>query len=296
MLIMDESAVDSWSPADNPYAIAVSEAQWARRDVALCVRRIHAGDEVVSGFDSRQIDARHLCIALRQLLTAETLEQAALADLGMDPEVGQALKQARKRFELSLPDITQIRNGLIHFENWSRGLGHGPQSQRVKAGNEPRDVARAFWGFGYDITTDTVSMGPYRINVTAAEEAAAELAHAIYMAARAVDMKNTADHRDSAAQVLTDAEVPCAPAGPVQVSAGLDGRVWLSLDSAAVAEEAERHTLSRRALSALAGAGFGITSLGHFPADDPALQLAAGQALRIEPCAARQALATAPQG
>ncbi|MCZ4510382.1 hypothetical protein O3Q52_19760, partial [Streptomyces sp. ActVer] len=204
---MEETAVDDWSPAANPYAIAVSEAQWARRDAALCVRRIHAGNEVVGGFDSRQIDARHLCIALRQLLTAETLEQAALADLGMDPMVGQTLEQARKRFELSLPDITQIRNGLIHFENWSRGLGHGPQSQRVKAGDEPRDVARAFWGFGYDVTTDTVSMGPYRINVTAAEEAAAELAHAIYMAARAVDMKNTTDHRDAAAQVLTDAEV-----------------------------------------------------------------------------------------
>lgn len=186
---MDETAVDGWSPADNPYAIAVSEAQWALRDVELCVRRIHAGDEV-RGFDSRQIDARHLCTALVQLLTAETLEQAALTDLGMDPEVGQALGQARNRFELSLPEIRQIRNGLIHFESWSRGQGRGPQLQRIKAGDEPRDVARTFWGFGYDVTTDTVSMGPYRINVTAAEEAAAELAHSIYMAARAVDLKN----------------------------------------------------------------------------------------------------------
>ncbi|MFD2794553.1 hypothetical protein ACFS27_13435 [Promicromonospora vindobonensis] len=187
---MDETAIDGWSPADSPYAIASSEAQWALRDIELCARRIHAGDEVVSGFSSRQIDARHLCIALRQLLTAEDLEQAALADLDLDPGVGQALEQARRQFERSLPDITQIRNGLIHFENWSRGLGHGPQRQRVKAGDEPRDVARDFWGFRYDVTTDTVSMGPYQIKVAAAGEAAAELAHSIYMAARAVDMKN----------------------------------------------------------------------------------------------------------
>lgn len=192
---MDETAVDGWSPADNPYAIAVSEAQWALRDIELCARRIHAGDEVVSGFSSRQIDARHLCIALRQLLTAEALEQTALVDLGMDPKVVRALEQARKQFERVLPDVTQIRNALIHFENWSRGLGHGPQSQRVKAGDEPRDVARAFWGFRYDVTTDTVSMGPYQINVTAAGKASAELAHSIYVAARAVDIENTAGHR-----------------------------------------------------------------------------------------------------
>ncbi|WP_454852189.1 hypothetical protein [Promicromonospora soli] len=291
---MDESGVDDWSPADNPYAIAVSEAQWALRDVELCVRRIHAGGEVVSGFDSRQIDARHLCFGLRQLLAAETLEQEALVDLGMDPQVGRALGQARKRFESSLPGITQIRNGLIHFESWSRGRGHGPQNQRVNAGDEPRDAARAFWGFRYDVTTDTVSMGPYQVNVTAAGKAASELVYSIHMAARAVDARNTADHRAAAAQVLTDAEVSCAPAGPVQVSVGFDGRVWLSLDSAAVTEEAERHRLSRRAVSALTGAGFGITSLGHFQADDPVLKLTAGQALRIEPRAARQTPAPGP--
>ncbi|WP_285100698.1 hypothetical protein [Promicromonospora sp. MEB111] len=288
---MDETAVDGWSPADHPYGIAVSEAQWALGDVELCVRRIHAGGEVVSGFDSRQIDARHLCLALAQLLTAETLEQEALADLGMDPEVRQALGQARKRFELALPNIALIRNGLVHFESWSRGRGHGPQRQRVNAGDEPRDVARAFWGFGYDATTDTVSMGPYQVNVTTAGQAAAELASSIYMAARAVDAKRTADDREAASQVLTNAEVW----GPIQVSVGFDGRVWLSLDCATVAEESERHMVARRAISALAGAGFGITPLGHFQADDPALQLAAGQALRIEPRAARQALATEPQ-
>lgn len=288
---MDESAVDSWSPADNPYAIAVSEAQWALGDVELCVRRIHAGGEVVGGFDSRQIDARHLCFALAHLLMAETLEQEALVDLGVSLEVGKALGQARKLFESSLPGIVQIRNGLAHFESWSRGLGRGPQRELVQAGDERRDAARAFWGFRYDVTTDTVSMGPYQVSVIAAREAAAELASSIYMAARAVDAKRTADDRDAAAQVLTDAEA----SGPIQVSVGFDGRVWLSLDCAVVTEETERHTVARRAISALAGAGFDVTSLGHIQADDLALQLAAGQALRVEPRAARQVLATEPQ-
>ncbi|WP_158781240.1 hypothetical protein [Streptomyces sp. NRRL S-237] len=94
---MSETVADDWSPADNPYAIAVSEAQWWQRTAALAVRRIRADDDDSSApfFDSRQIDARQLCIALRQLLMAEKLEQIALADLGIDPAAGQALNEAR---------------------------------------------------------------------------------------------------------------------------------------------------------------------------------------------------------
>ena len=68
-----------WSPADNPYAIAVSEAQWWQRAVQLAVLRMRGGDDSrIAWFSSRQIDARQLVFALRQLLAAEQLEQAVL--------------------------------------------------------------------------------------------------------------------------------------------------------------------------------------------------------------------------
>ena len=95
---MTGTSPDDWSPADNPYAIAVSEAQWWQRAVQFAVLRIRGDDDNrIASFSSRQIDARQLVFALRQLLTAEQLEQVALKALGMDPAVGQELAKARKR-------------------------------------------------------------------------------------------------------------------------------------------------------------------------------------------------------
>lgn len=180
-----------WSPADNPYAIAVSEAQWWLHAVDLAIMRMREGEERWTRvFSSRQIDARHLILALRQILTAEELEQAALAELGMDGSVGAALTQARRAFEVALPGITHMRNALVHFEEWSRGKGRGPQKQRVAAGEALRDVASAYSGFGYDHKTDSIFLGPYTITLKDAAEAASELCRAIYTAAGQVDRKN----------------------------------------------------------------------------------------------------------
>jgi hypothetical protein len=85
-----------------------------------------------------------------------------------------------------------MRDGLTHFEDWSRGKGAGPQRERVKAGDAPRDVARHYWRFAYDPQADTVALGPFRFDVSAVEPAAGRLKHAIYMAAHAVDSRNTA--------------------------------------------------------------------------------------------------------
>ena len=73
---MTGAAPADWSPADNPYALAVSEAQWWQRAARLGVLRLRdADDRRISWFSSRQIDARQLVFALRQLLHAERLEQ-----------------------------------------------------------------------------------------------------------------------------------------------------------------------------------------------------------------------------
>jgi hypothetical protein len=285
MLAMSKTAVDDWSPADNPYAIAVSEAQWWQRTAALAVRRIHAGEDEGGGpfFDSRQIDARQLCIALRQLLMAEKLEQIALKDLGIDPAAGQALDEARERFEAALPGIKHMRDGLTHFEDWSRGKGIGPQKERIKAGDAPRDVARDFWGFAYDPQADTVTMGPYRIDVGAVEQAAGELALAIYLAANEVDKRSTAQLRATVVRTLTAALIPCAPEGAVRVSGGGDGRVWLSFAPRVPPGEPERQDLAERVVAALATTSLRLAGSMPLQPEESVKRLVGWESLWVQP-------------
>ena len=136
---------------------------------------------------SRQIDGRILVLALAQMLTAEKLAQFALEDLAMDPMIGSALAEARSKYMEVLPGIQEMRNAMTHFEDWSRGEGRGTQRRLITAGKERRDAARQYWGFGYDPSAHSLSLGPHRVEVERAVAAATQLHWAIYAAAKAVD-------------------------------------------------------------------------------------------------------------
>jgi hypothetical protein len=186
----------TWSPADNPRAIAVSEAQWCLQSVLLAARRIHDGDDSRSpGFSSRQIDARQLVVALWQLLKAQELRHAALRAADADQDVCAELSRARQRFEKTLPGIKNIRDALTHFDEWARGASGGPQKKDVRARNELRDVARTYWSFAYTPSEDTISLIPFVIQLAAAVRAARTLVYAIYQAGRAVDLLAIAELR-----------------------------------------------------------------------------------------------------
>ncbi|MDX3242485.1 hypothetical protein [Streptomyces sp. ME18-1-4] len=278
---MNSNLLDDWSPADNPYSIALSEANWWRATVALAVKRMHSDDVQVGWFSSRQIDARTLVVALRQLLAAVKLERIALTDLGMDAAVITALDDAEQVFLDTLPNIKHVRDGLTHFEDWARGRGGGPQADARKAA-DPRDVARDFWSFGYDPVTDTVAMGPFSISVSAAVPAANALCAAIYAATRAVDQRSTAALRDQVVQALTDATISCTPPqGPALVSRGHDMRVWLSLNLSSV-PDAEPKELAERVAAVMTHAGLRLTSSAYPQAQDIAARLVAGEPLRVE--------------
>ncbi|MFI7136556.1 hypothetical protein ACIBQ5_01950 [Streptomyces massasporeus] len=279
---MNSNPPDDWSPADNPYAIALSEANWWRATVTLTVERMHSDDIQVGWFSSRQIDARTLVVALRQLLAAVKLERMALKDLGMDPAVVTALDDAEQRFLDTLPNIKHVRDGLTHFEDWARGMGKfGPQADARKNA-EARDVARDFWSFGYDPATDTVTLGPFTISVSAAVPAANALCAAIYAATRAVDQRNAAELRDQVVQALVDATIPCTPSqDPVRVTQGHDTRIWLSLDLSRIPDE-EREQLAHHVATAMGRAGLRLTSSTFPHAHDTAERLVAGEALRVE--------------
>ncbi|MFI6050410.1 hypothetical protein ACIBCO_09995 [Streptomyces violascens] len=278
---MNSSLPDDWSPADNPYSIALSESSWLRATVALTVARMHGDDVPVGWFSSRQIDARTLVVALRQLLAAVKLERIALTELGMDSAVITALDDAEQIFLDALPNIKHVRDGLTHFEDWARGRGGGPQKDARKAA-DPRDVARDFWSFGYDPVADTVTMGPFTISVSAAVPAADALCAAIYAATRAVDQRSAAELRNQVVQALTNATIPCTPPqGPVLISQGHDTRVWLSLNLSSV-PDVEHKELAERVVTATANAGLRLTSSMFPQAQDIAARLVAHEPLRVE--------------
>jgi hypothetical protein len=273
-----------WSPADNPYAIAVSEAQWWLRSAMLTSRRMRDGDDPRSaGFSSsRQIDARQLVVALWQLLMAEKLQQAALRALGIDQAVYAELSRSRQRFEKALPGIKYMRDALMHFDEWARGKGGGPQKKDVAAGTALRVVASTYWGFAYDPAKDTITLGPYVIEVETAIRAAAELTHDIYQAARAVDLWNAAALR---AQTV-DAIVAAGMSGELsddilRIPNGQDTRVWLSLDT--TPGEHDLGTLSEQVVAALAVSGLRLTSSIEPQSNNPAERLRAGESLYVAP-------------
>ncbi len=127
-----------WSPADHPYAIAVSEAMWWRCAVQLAVVRLGDANDLRSApVSSKQVDARNLVFALVQLLAAEQLEQVALAGLGVEANIGEKLASARDRFLTALPGIAEMRNALTHFDEWALGtvgVRNVEVSSRVRSG------------------------------------------------------------------------------------------------------------------------------------------------------------------
>lgn len=170
----------TWSPADSPYAIAVSEAWWWTRTASLCAQRIRDGRG-----PQQQIDTRLFIMALRELLYAADMEQRAIRHL--DASVRKALGQARAKFDQAVPGLTDARNILVHFDEYAVGGGAQQRKPCNEHGVDPVDAAREFWPFGYDPATGRVRVGPYELDIEAATDQARQLHQNIYMAARAVD-------------------------------------------------------------------------------------------------------------
>jgi hypothetical protein len=267
MSVVTASVPPDWSPADNPHAIAISEAQWWQRAVQLAVLRLRdTDDQRISWFSSRQIDARQLVFALRQILNAERLVGVAMAARDVDTAAHEALARARRRFEDALPGIKNMRDALMHFDEWSRGEGRGPQKNRRKAGAALRDVAQEYWGFGYDPGAGAVSLGPYTIQVDTADQAAKDLSWAIYQAARAVDQANATELRSRTVSVLSNAGISSSSTSAEDASLWVrvkeDSRAWLSLAAVGLNHQ-QRRELSEQVVRVLTDAGLRLVSINQ---------------------------------
>jgi hypothetical protein len=244
-----------------------------------------ADDQRISWFSSRQIDARQLVFALRQILNAERLVAVAMEACGVDMAAHDALAHARQRFEDALPGIKNMRDALMHFDEWSRGRGRGPQRHRRDAGAALRDVAREYSGFGYDPNAGTVSLGPYTIQVDTADQAAKSLSWAIYQAGREVDQANTAELLSRAVGVLNHAGISCGSTSseeaPLWVRVKDDSRAWLSLTAVGL-NQPERRELSEKIVSVLTNAGLRLVSIRQAENLEPAERLLRGEVLYVE--------------
>jgi hypothetical protein len=182
-----------------------------------------------------------------------------------------------------------MRDALMHFDEWSRRKGRGPQKDRRNAGEALRDVAREYWGFGYDPDAGTVSLGPYTIQVDTADQAAGDLCRAIHQAAREVDQANAAELLTRTVGVLSNAGVSCASTSSEEVSLWVrvkdDSRAWLSLTAVGLNQQEPRRELPEQIVSVLTNAGLRLVSIRQAENLEPAERLLRGEALFVESAA-----------
>lgn len=179
---MSDTRRDEWSPAENPYAIAVSQSWWALQALRLFA------SEARDAFDHRQqIYARQIFGQLRQLRLCALMQADELEGLGVSEVERDRLGRAIEAFDQATPDATAARNMLEHFDEYARGKGALQKRAIREEGLSVYEAAAVYWGGGYDPTTEQITEGPIVIHVPTALAAAEALHRAIYLAGKAVD-------------------------------------------------------------------------------------------------------------
>jgi hypothetical protein len=180
-------ADNDWSPADNPYAIAVSQSWFAINSLTLFASKARSelGPE-------QQIYARQIFGQLRLLRRCAGLQAGELKRLGVPDVHRDRLDQAIAAFDEATEGATDARNILEHFDEYARGKGKLQRKAIKDQGMGLSEAAALYWGGGYDPTTEQLSEGPFVIVVPDAVAASEALYQEIYVAGKAVD-----SHRDA---------------------------------------------------------------------------------------------------
>jgi hypothetical protein len=179
---MTDDEDEPWSPARNPYAIAVSQSWWAFQAVLL-----FASDARSSSNHAQQIYARQIFGQLRALRRCAEMQTKELARLGVS-DIDQArLDRAIEDFDVAVPDARHARDVLEHFDEYARGEGRLQRKTIRELGIDVYEAAAMYWGGGYDPATEQITEGPFVLNIPGAVDASERLHLAIYLAGRVVD-------------------------------------------------------------------------------------------------------------
>jgi hypothetical protein len=179
---MSSADEDQWSPARNPYAIALSQSWWATQAVVQFTADAKAADG-----PTQQIYARQVFGQLRLLQRCAAMMAKELARLGVDQIPRDELGDEIDVFEAAVPGAKNARDILEHFDDYARGDGRLQRKAMDELGIDVFETAAMFWGGGYNALTEEITEGPFVVAVPRAVEAARRLHAAIYRAARAVD-------------------------------------------------------------------------------------------------------------
>lgn len=174
-----------WSPARNPYAIAVSQAYFALHAGLLFIEQARDATGI-----NQQLYARAIPSQLWLLRRCAQMEANELVRLKIADADRTALEDEIAAFDEALPDLRNARDMLEHPDDYARGKGRLQEAAIKQAGLELHEAAATYWGGGYDSTTDEIEEGPYRLHLGTAVEAARRLHDAIYRAAKAVDRQH----------------------------------------------------------------------------------------------------------
>jgi len=179
---MSDGQEERWSPARDPYAIAVSQAWWAFQAVLL-----FAADARNASGPAQQIYARQIFGQLRALRRCAEMQAKELVRLGVSDVDRACLDRAIEEFDVAVPNARHARDLLEHFDEYARGEGKLQRKTIRELGIDVYEAAAMYWGDGYDPKTEQITEGPFVIDVPQAVEAVGQLSEAIYAAGRAVD-------------------------------------------------------------------------------------------------------------
>lgn len=179
---MIDEQKDEWSPAKDPYAIAVSQSWWTLQALLLFA------SEVSGAVDYRQqIYARQIFGQLRLLHLCARMQAEELESLGVSEVERDSLNRAIEEFDIATPHAMGARNMLEHFDEYARGKGALQKRAIREEGLSVYEAAAVYWSGGYDPTTEQITEGPIVIHVPTALAASEALHRAIYTAGKAVD-------------------------------------------------------------------------------------------------------------
>jgi hypothetical protein len=180
---MSDEQKDEWSPAENPYAIAVSQSWWVLQALLLFA------SEASGAVDHRQqIYARQIFGQLRLLRLCARMQADELEGLGVSEVARDRLNQAIEDFDTATPDAVAARNMLEHFDDYVRARqGRTPEASDPRGRAEGLRSGSAVLGRRVRPTTEQITEGPVVIHVPTALAASEALHHAIYAAGKAVD-------------------------------------------------------------------------------------------------------------
>ncbi|MCX5415592.1 hypothetical protein [Streptomyces sp. NBC_00059] len=163
-----------WRPTEHGANIGHSSAWMAHRKVALDVHRMLHEDDPERAI----LDAPYTVMALRQVLRGVEMTRRHLKSDAARALLGDGLAA----FDLAVPGGKEARDVIEHFDEYAMGVGRLQQPDvRTPRARRPDDALsekynhRLEWDRSGDEPRPVYVVGPYRIDLVAAEDAAFRL-------------------------------------------------------------------------------------------------------------------------